>query len=145
MARSIKSDKNKANFILYRSIQYNKCISNMQSKCGCRNVITFYPYYIMVIDFPDWSQSYTLCVDLGFEQTGKSLVSIQSFQELKNCGECFQLSRNLISWQLFQICSVWSNLVNASDNVFRVQVGSNVPTNPITITRIFPHWPMEHI
>ena len=23
--------------------------------------------------------------------------------------------------------------------------GSNVPTNPITITRIFPHWPMEQI
>ena len=22
---------------------------------------------------------------------------------------------------------------------------SNVPTNPITITRIFPHWPMEQI
>ena len=23
--------------------------------------------------------------------------------------------------------------------------GSNVPTNPITIARIFPHWPMEQI
>ena len=25
------------------------------------------------------------------------------------------------------------------------KLGSNVPTNPITITRIFPHWPMEQI
>ena len=27
----------------------------------------------------------------------------------------------------------------------RNSYSSNVPTNPITITRIFPHWPMEQI
>ena len=27
----------------------------------------------------------------------------------------------------------------------RERYSSNVPTKPITITRIFPHWPMEQI
>ena len=35
----------------------------------------------------------------------------------------------------------WCEAHNAQGNLYC----SNVPTNPITVTRIFPHWPMEQI
>ena len=41
--------------------------------------------------------------------------------------------------------NLWFSLLNSSKSRLVVRLSSKVPTNPITITRIFPHWPMEQI
>ena len=48
-----------------------------------------------------------------------------------------------ITIYLFHKIYLYSDTVSLKNK--NVKYSSKVPTNPITITRIFPHWPMEQI
>ena len=80
-----------------------------------------------------------------------------------NCPQNLHNAMVLKNWQIFipfiarpkeQFCCSCQIHIKFSSILFASNFGliflwnwlsSNVPTNPITITRIFPHWPMEQI
>ena len=91
--------------------------------------------------------SVMLSMEAGFEAT--VLHSTQSIHctLLKICFMNCQIPHDvlpLVDLYLISEKSIWKNPVEQTGEILNWHC-SNVPTNPITITRIIPHWPMEKI
>ena len=89
----------------------------------------------------DWFVCLFVCLDTESKSTCYSMAKkVSKFVKFQMCPKvCLFWKKNMFFNGKWVFKFVWFQLCTARP------LGSNISTNPITITRIFLHWPMEQI